>query len=69
MWQVCDLLNHKPAKGLIEANTCSASLLIAMQKVVGSNPISRFASNPALGPVGPRTENQAAPHIASIRGD
>jgi hypothetical protein len=47
MWEVRDLLNIKALqKRVIEAKTCSAPLLIAMQKVVGSNPISRFFAIP-----------------------
>jgi hypothetical protein len=35
--------------GLIQPQNARASFLIAMQKVVGSNPISRFARDLALG--------------------
>jgi len=43
--------------------------LIAMQKVVGSNPISRFDVNPLhLGRSALAAENQPPPHIASVWG-
>jgi hypothetical protein len=40
-----------------------------MQKVVGSNPISRFEVNPLqVGHSALARENQTTPHIASISG-
>ncbi len=45
------------------------SFLIAMQKVVGSNPISRFASNPLhLGRSALAGKIKPPPHIASVLG-
>jgi hypothetical protein len=44
MWEVRDLLNHKsPAKEGDSGQDLFGALLIAMQKVEGSNPFSRFS--------------------------
>jgi hypothetical protein len=57
---------------LIDGHVPPMTSLIAMQKIVGSNPISRFRESPARGPAGAsgeiRNQIKPSPHIAVIPG-